>query len=776
MKLTVGGGITDTNCTVAQGFFRIAPSAIAFEILSSRLYSNPVLAIVRELLTNAYDSHKAAKNLETPIKVNFPDTLNKNFVIRDFGVGLSQEDVMTMYTTFFHSTKSNTNDFTGCFGLGSKTPFSYAPTFSVNSYWNGTKYYFLATKKDGLPSIYCIRDEETDEPNGLEIVIPTDGDTNFLQEGRNYLKFMPEIVVESNKAVEQEQPTHRLQNVVIYPKKDRYSYHTFSNLMIKQGQNIYNVHDILNNKANNLKTDTIRKMLNKSIIIIDAPIGTLDITPSRESLSRDPVNLDKIANFIEHTEEELKKLIATRHDVIKDLDVTIYNQLITEKYFDKDTAFISEISGSKNMDVSLRKCYIKHFTTEGQTNLTSFNQNKGLILVAPDFLTGKAITKLKNTLINHEDEIDDPDCIYVVSPYNLFGNHNNNLLTFFREIQKIVFTLNKITEYSFNFDVMTLSRFYRMYPNSKGRRNTGKQEFQKRNIYYFKHLIPTWQRKNTSNSSWSEWKSTDEIRNIKSKFPIENTIIIESESNSSKSYGNAHLVELIHLCLHKLRDLNGKNFMYDYLKKKLPKLPYGPVLDDGSPNGIYLNVIFVAKTNIQFFRQYIRLSKNEIVSLVRDSNYIVKTTNKDYTKDSAHVFKTWRDILYFNFTGKAGDYVQNTATYKQLDILAKVTEKHDNDVKANHLNSDDIQALRRFQLPETSNQQVITQVLSKLPEKIQWLKNHVFSKSHGRRDFRNKLNGRYDRNAGETYIHSLNPLYKLRVLRILKGEVSDVLF
>ena len=141
---------TETNCTVQGHTFSIKASPVAFDILSSKLYSNPILAIVRELLTNAYDSHKAAGKEDVPIKVNIPSYLEPSLIIRDYGLGLSKEDVMEMYTTFFSSTKSDSNDFTGCFGLGSKTPFSYTTSFSVNSYWNGTKYYFIATKKDEI--------------------------------------------------------------------------------------------------------------------------------------------------------------------------------------------------------------------------------------------------------------------------------------------------------------------------------------------------------------------------------------------------------------------------------------------------------------------------------------------------------------------------------------------------------------------------------------------------------------------------------------------------
>jgi len=215
MKLNISE-VTETNCQLDNKPFKIAESPIAFDILTSKLYSNPILAVVRELFTNAYDSHKLANNLQTPIKVNFPDYLNKNFTIRDYGVGLSKDDIMEIYTTFFSSTKSNTNDFTGCFGLGSKTPFSYTSAFSVNSYFNGTKYYFAAIKKDGYPNIYCTREELTIEPNGLEIIIPTDNDHKFYVEASKYLQYMPEIIIKSNKDLIQKPLIYTTNNITIH--------------------------------------------------------------------------------------------------------------------------------------------------------------------------------------------------------------------------------------------------------------------------------------------------------------------------------------------------------------------------------------------------------------------------------------------------------------------------------------------------------------------------------------------------------------------------------
>ena len=113
--------------------FKIQASSKAFDILSSNIYQNKVRAVVREISCNAVDAHTAAGNPD-PIKVHLPTTLEPHFSVRDFGIGLSDEDVREIFTTYFCSTKTSSNDFVGALGLGSKSPFCLVDSFTVTSY------------------------------------------------------------------------------------------------------------------------------------------------------------------------------------------------------------------------------------------------------------------------------------------------------------------------------------------------------------------------------------------------------------------------------------------------------------------------------------------------------------------------------------------------------------------------------------------------------------------------------------------------------------------
>ena len=157
--------------------FTIKASARAFEILSSNLYSNPLGSMIRELSTNAYDAHVMVGKAQEPFHLTLPSVLEPSFKIRDFGPGLSHNDIMNIYTTFFESTKTNSNDMVGCLGLGSKSPFGVADNLTVTSFFQGEKTIYSAfLNADRIPSIALFHKEPTDEPNGVEIEVAINAD------------------------------------------------------------------------------------------------------------------------------------------------------------------------------------------------------------------------------------------------------------------------------------------------------------------------------------------------------------------------------------------------------------------------------------------------------------------------------------------------------------------------------------------------------------------------------------------------------------------------
>ncbi len=101
-------------------------------------YSNPTLAVVREITANALDAKSAAGSAR-PIEVSVPSTMNPHFCVRDFGGGLSQDDIFGLYSKYGKSTKRNSNNYIGAFGIGKFAPLSYGNNFTIVSYNGGVK-------------------------------------------------------------------------------------------------------------------------------------------------------------------------------------------------------------------------------------------------------------------------------------------------------------------------------------------------------------------------------------------------------------------------------------------------------------------------------------------------------------------------------------------------------------------------------------------------------------------------------------------------------------
>lgn len=149
--------------------------AKGFKILIDGLYADKIQSITREIWSNALDAHSMAGCTDRPFDVSFPSAFDPSFRVRDYGVSLTHDQVMHLYTTMFESTKEDSNEQVGKLGLGSKSPFAYTDSFSVTVVLDGEKRFYAAMiGEDYIPMINFMGREDTEEENGVEVSFPVD--------------------------------------------------------------------------------------------------------------------------------------------------------------------------------------------------------------------------------------------------------------------------------------------------------------------------------------------------------------------------------------------------------------------------------------------------------------------------------------------------------------------------------------------------------------------------------------------------------------------------
>jgi hypothetical protein len=297
------------------GDFKIKASAKAFSILSSGLYANKIRAIVRELSCNAVDSHVAAGKQNTPFDVHLPNQLEPHFSIRDYGTGLSHEQVTQIYTTYFESTKTASNEFIGALGLGSKSPFSYTDNFTVTAIKDGKKGIYSAfINGEGVPSIALMMSEDTDEPSGVEVKFSVNDSydySKFRDEARHvytYFKLRP--VVSGSAGFEFRDVAYETKDIV--PGIHQYNGNNRS--MAVMGNIAYPI-DVPNSEKN---LGDLARLLQCGLEIHFA-IGEVDFQASREGLSYIPQTVDSIKRKLEQVNKALTVVLAKEADAIANL-------------------------------------------------------------------------------------------------------------------------------------------------------------------------------------------------------------------------------------------------------------------------------------------------------------------------------------------------------------------------------------------------------------------------------------------------------------------------
>lgn len=298
--------------------FGIIANDKMFDILSSKIYTDKVTAPVRELATNAYDAHVANNNADKPFQVHIPSETEPFFSIRDYGIGMDGQTIEKLYTTYGFSDKSSSNKFTGCLGLGSKSPFAYTDSFEVHSVKDGIKYVYKCYMESGIPHVMKFDEFSSNEESGVFV--------KFDVEKKDIYAFRDVIrTVFTYFPVKPDMGADKLAyDDVLYRKNGliQYSNYKFGVLM---GNVFYEGKEFLGELFSEPEMKSIQWMINRGLSI-DAKIGDYDIAVSREKLEKKDSNRNKALSVINSYIQKQKNLVKKIIDNSKLSPVEMYQQ------------------------------------------------------------------------------------------------------------------------------------------------------------------------------------------------------------------------------------------------------------------------------------------------------------------------------------------------------------------------------------------------------------------------------------------------------------------
>ena len=316
-KIIQSQEFNSVNCTIDAEDMRYVAS------LLRNNYSNTRLAVVREVSANALDANTEAGS-DKKIEISVPTTMHPNFSVRDFGGGLSKEDVFGLYSKYGKSTKRKSNNYIGAFGIGKFAPLSYGDSFTCISYNGGVKTsYNIFVNDNDDTEIVELYNEPSNEPTGLKIeVAVADSDIReFTDVVKTFFRFfndtdMPKFLGVGEDFLEPIE--YALSNddntwFFLENKNQRHYYRTQSHILM--GRVAYPIakESIVTENFISDKDlrDMVDNLLSDNNFYFRVPLGAVKLHHSRESLE-----------YSKSTQKELCRILCGIAKNVKDIAIS----------------------------------------------------------------------------------------------------------------------------------------------------------------------------------------------------------------------------------------------------------------------------------------------------------------------------------------------------------------------------------------------------------------------------------------------------------------------
>ena len=276
-------------------------------LLSSNLYSDPEQSFIREIVSNAWDSHVEAGTTDIPVIVRFKRGTNGwEVTIRDFGTGLSPERFQEVYCNIGSSTKRESNEFIGGFGIGKYSSLACTNTVYITSYYEGTAFLYVMVKSGNTITTNLVMEKPTEEKNGVEVTIKNISNIEPYKKALKYIVFFPNVYVDG------------IDNKVNNTKLKRFNNFAVASESIDTKILLGNVLYPCNTRLLSSESKNFLDNIESSGIVIKFNVGEISITPNRESIIYSSDTISKIEDRIKEAKAELDTMISNKFS--KDYD------------------------------------------------------------------------------------------------------------------------------------------------------------------------------------------------------------------------------------------------------------------------------------------------------------------------------------------------------------------------------------------------------------------------------------------------------------------------
>jgi hypothetical protein len=391
--------IASSNMTSSAMSMSEKGKSMAAYFLRDKIYSNKVLACIREYICNAIDEH-VKYGIKTPVRVEIDesDSSDIKFIVRDFAKGLDEDGIRNIFGMYFESTKTNTNNAIGGFGVGSKAAHCYTDTFFIDSMHNGKLTKYVCTLGDngrGVAEgqIYDIFKADTTE-SGITITIPLQSDDvyEWKRTAVNFVKHLhhdANVELLTDGVVVTPLPslhTVKLQSCTLTQIEKGTEVYRNGGVIVRMGNVTYSSDIIVNTQAGlNLRGKWA----------IDVPIGYLSIPISRESFENNPANNSKLNGVYNEVRAWMEGQVSTfEFPKFKDL---IKQQQFTHRGWIGNDYVFSSIRNNAIQSLDGTKEYFAFADKVKSTSTFAARTEFDTIYIVPDNSASKAwVKRLEN--------------------------------------------------------------------------------------------------------------------------------------------------------------------------------------------------------------------------------------------------------------------------------------------------------------------------------------------------------------------------------------------